>query len=76
MKKLVLRIGVLEIKYERNWSFENYLKIGVFFFFLEVKYLLFHVRDGNGNFFLGPLFVNIIGLGYPTPPALIIYIIK
>ena len=27
--KLNLIIGVLEIKFERNWSFENYLKIGV-----------------------------------------------
>ena len=27
--KLVLRIGVLEIKFEINWNFENYFRIGV-----------------------------------------------
>ena len=27
--KLNLRIEVLEIKFERNWKFENYLRIGV-----------------------------------------------
>ena len=27
--KLNLGIGSLEIKFERNWSFENYLRIGV-----------------------------------------------
>ena len=26
--KLNLKIGILKIKFERNWSFENYLKIG------------------------------------------------
>ena len=26
--KLNLKIGVLEIKFERNWNFENYLRIG------------------------------------------------
>ena len=32
--KLNLRIGILEIKSERNWNFENYLRIGV----LKVKF--------------------------------------
>ena len=32
--KLVLRIGVLEIKFERNCNFKNYLRIGV----LKVKF--------------------------------------
>ena len=32
--KLNLRIGILEIKFARNWNFENYLKIGV----LKIKY--------------------------------------
>ena len=32
--KLNLGIGVLEIKFERNWSFENYLRIGV----LKIKF--------------------------------------
>ena len=32
--KLVLRIGILEIKFERNWNFENYLRFGV----LKIKY--------------------------------------
>ena len=27
--KLNLRIEVLKIKFERNWNFENYLRIGV-----------------------------------------------
>ena len=27
--KLNLRIGILGIKFERNWNFENYLRIGV-----------------------------------------------
>ena len=27
--KLNFRIGILEIKFERNWNFENYLKIEV-----------------------------------------------
>ena len=26
--KLNLRIGVLEIKFEKKWDFENYLRIG------------------------------------------------
>ena len=29
-----LRIKVLEIKFERNWNFENYLRIGV----LKIKF--------------------------------------
>ena len=33
-RKLNLRIRILEIKFERNWNFENYLKIGV----LEIKF--------------------------------------
>ena len=32
--KLVLRIGILEIKFERNWNFENYLKMEV----LKIKF--------------------------------------
>ena len=32
--KLYLGIGVLEIKFERNWNFENYLRIEV----LKVKF--------------------------------------
>ena len=43
--KLNLIIGVLEIKFERNWSFENYLKIGVL-----------KIRFKNWNF--GKLFEN------------------
>ena len=30
LKKLSLRIEILEIKFERNWNFENYLKNGSF----------------------------------------------
>ena len=32
--KLNLRIGILGIKFERNWNFENYLRIGV----LKIKF--------------------------------------
>ena len=32
--KLNLRIGILEIKFERNWNFENYLRIEV----LKIKF--------------------------------------
>ena len=32
--KLNLRIGSLEIKFERNWNFGNYLRIGV----LKIKF--------------------------------------
>ena len=32
--KLNLRIGILETKFERNWNFENYLRIGV----LKIKF--------------------------------------
>ena len=27
--KLNLKVGILEIKFERNWNFENYLRIEV-----------------------------------------------
>ena len=33
---LNLRIGILEVKFKRNWNFENYLGIGV----LEIKWRL------------------------------------
>ena len=29
IEKLNLRIGILEIKFERNWNFENYLRFVV-----------------------------------------------
>ena len=32
--KLNLRIGILEIKFERNWNFGNYLRIGI----LKIKF--------------------------------------
>ena len=38
--KLVLRIGVLKINFERSFNFENYLRIGVF----EIKF------ERNWNF--------------------------
>ena len=43
--KLVLRIGILEIKFERNLNFENYLRIGV----LKIKFQ---------NWSFGKLFEN------------------
>ena len=33
-QKLPLRIGILEIKFERNWNLEDYLRIEV----LEIKF--------------------------------------
>ena len=33
-RKLPLRIGILEIKFERNWNLEDYLRIGV----LKIKF--------------------------------------
>ena len=41
--KLNLRIGFLEIKFERNWSFKNYLKI-----ICRLKFWKF--ESGNWNF--------------------------
>ena len=32
--KLNLRIGSLEIKFKKNWNFENYLRFGI----LEIKF--------------------------------------
>ena len=43
--KFVLRIGILEIKLERNLNFENYLRIGV----LKIKFK---------NWSFGKLFEN------------------
>ena len=39
-RKLPLRIGILEIKFERNWNLENYLRIRV----LKIKF------ERNWNF--------------------------
>ena len=33
-RKLPLRIGILEINFERNWNLEDYLRIGV----LKIKF--------------------------------------
>ena len=33
--KLNLKIRVLEIKFERNWNFENYLRVGT----MKIKFM-------------------------------------
>ena len=42
--KLNLRIGILEIKFERNWNFENYLAVGIFENYLTIRILKIKLR--------------------------------
>ena len=52
--KLNLKMGILKIKFERNWNFENYLRIEI----LRIKFgrLEFWKLFENWNF--GKLFEN------------------
>ena len=43
--KLNLRIGILEIKFERNWNFENYLRIGVLENYLKMEILKIEILE-------------------------------
>ena len=47
--KLNFRIGILEIKFERNWNFENYLAIGIFENYLTIRILKIKFQR-NQNF--------------------------